>query len=260
MTPGFSGADLANLVNEAALHATRRRAESIARRDFAAAYDKIVLGDPREAKLNPAEKQRVAVHEAGHALLAWITPEAEPLRRVSILPRGMALGATQQMPSEDRHILTRAELESRLIVLLGGYAAERTVLSDVSSGAENDLREASKLATKMVAHYGMSEKLGPVHYEFQEEHAFLGHRIATESGTSDATIHAIEREVQSLLGRALTSAESGIDAHRAELDRLSGALLERETLEREDLDQLLGRKAATPGAAEPVGHVAAIAG
>jgi cell division protease FtsH len=258
MTPGFSGADLANLVNEAALHATRRRAESIARRDFAAAYDKIVLGDPREAKLTPAEKQRVAVHEAGHALLAWTTPEAEPLRRVSILPRGMALGATQLMPSEDRHILTRTELQARLIVLLGGYAAERTVLRDVSSGAENDLREATKLATKMVAHYGMSEELGPVHYEFQEEHAFLGHRIATESGTSDATIHAIEHEVQNLLGRAVTSAESGIDAHRVELDLLSAALLERETLEREDLDQLLGRKAATPGASEPIGHVAAI--
>jgi cell division protease FtsH len=260
MTPGFSGADLANLVNEAALGATRRRADTIARSDFAAAYDKIVLGDPREARLTAAEKRRVAVHEAGHALLAWTTPEAEPLRRVSILPRGIALGATQQRPSEDRHILTRAELEARLIVLLGGYASERTVLQDVSSGGENDLREATKLATRMVAHYGMSEGLGPVHYEYQEEHAFLGHRIATESGTSDATIHTIEREVQTLLARSLERAASTLAVHRADLDRLAGALLERETLEREDLDQLLGHKPATPGAAEPVGHVAAAAG
>ncbi len=256
-TAGFSGADLANLANEAALHATRRRADEIDSDDFAAAYDKIVLGDPREAKLSPAERARVAVHEAGHALLAWTTPAAEPLRRVSILPRGMSLGATQQRPSEDRHILTRAELDARLVVLLGGHAAEKVVKGDTSTGAENDLREATRLATKMVAHYGMSERLGPAYYEFQEEHAFLGHRIATESGTSDATVHAIEREAQVLLVGALAAAESGIEAHRPSLDRLVAALLERETLERDDLEELLGEMPARPGAGEPVGHVAA---
>jgi cell division protease FtsH len=243
-TPGFSGADLANLVNEAALHATRRRADAIGREDFAAAYDKIVLGDPREGRLTSEDKQRVAVHEAGHAVLAWTLPEAEPLRRVSILPRGRALGATQQVPLEDRHVLSRAELQARLVVLLGGYAAERVMLGEVSTGAEDDLRKATELASKMVAHFGMSDKLGPVYYEYQEEHAFLGHRIAVEGGVSDATIHAVEREARGLLGGALTAAVSQLEAHRAELERIRTALLERETLEREDLDRLLGRPAA----------------
>src|SRR5262249_33941398 len=157
---------------------------------------------PREAKLRPVEKKRVAVHESGHAVIAWSTPEAEPLNRVSILPRGMALGATQQVAPEDRHLHTRAELDARLVVLLGGYAAERIVLGETSTGAENDLGEATRLASKMVAHYGMSEALGPVRYDIQEDHAFLGQRIATESGTSDATVHTIETEARGLLGRA----------------------------------------------------------
>jgi cell division protease FtsH len=245
-TAGFSGADLANLTNEAALSATRRHAQAISRDDFSAAYDKLVLGDPREGKLRPVEKKRVAVHESGHAVLAWATPEAEPLSRVSILPRGMALGATQQVPPEDRHLHTRTELEARLIVLLGGYAAEQTVLGETSTGAENDLGEATRLASNMVAHYGMSEALGPVRYELHEQHAFLGQRIATGSGTSDATVHVIETEAQKLLGRALAAATQVISTHRARLDRLSTALLERETLEREQLEELLGPRAPIP--------------
>jgi cell division protease FtsH len=243
MTAGFSGADLANLANEAALAATRRQALRIAREDFSAAYDKLVLGDPREGKLRPAEKRRVAVHESGHAVIAWATPEAEPLSRVSILPRGMALGATQQVPSEDRHLHTRAELDARLLVLLGGYAAERVVIGEISTGAENDLGEATRLASKMVAHYGMSEALGPVRYDVHEDHAFLGQRIATETGTSDATVHAIETEARALLGRTLAKATAAVIAHRAELDRLAAALLEHETLERNRLDDLLGPRA-----------------
>src|SRR5215468_8894920 len=243
-TAGFSGADLANLANEAALAATRRRADAITRADFSAAYDKLVLGDPREGKLRPVEKKRVAVHESGHAVIAWATPEAEPLNRVSILPRGMALGATQQIAPEDRHLHTRAELDARLLVLLGGYAAEQVVLGEISTGAENDLGEATRLASKMVAHYGMSEALGPVRYDVHEEHAFLGQRIATESGTSDATVYAIETEARALLGRALATATATITAHRAELDRLAAALLQDETLERDRLDELLGPRAA----------------
>jgi len=245
-TPGFSGADLANLANEAALGATRRHADALARADFSAAYDKLVLGDPREGKLRPVEKKRVAVHESGHAVVAWATPEAEPLSRVSILPRGMALGATQQVPPEDRHLHTRTELDARLVVLLGGYAAESAVLGEISTGAENDLGEATRLASKMVAHYGMSEALGPVHYDVQEQHAFLGQRIATESGTSDATVHAIETEARHLLGRALAAASAVLTAHRANLDGLTAALLERETLERDSLEALLGPRTARP--------------
>jgi cell division protease FtsH len=239
-TVGFSGADLANLANEAALSAVRRRSERITCQDFSAAYDKIVLGDPREGKLRDAEKQRVAVHEAGHALVSWLTPEAAPARRVSILPRGMALGATHQLPSEDRHLHTRAELMARLQVLIGGYAAEQLILGDISTGAEHDLREATRIASRMIAHYGMSDDIGPVYFEHREEHAFLGQRIATDSGVSDATVYRIESEVRLLLREMLARARATIEQHRDALKRLVDALLARETLEHRDLVELLG--------------------
>jgi cell division protease FtsH len=238
-TPGFSGADLANLVNEAALNATRRNADSIDAADFSSAYDKIVLGDLREAKLLGDEKRRVAVHESGHAVTARFSSEVEPPERVSILPRGMALGATQQLPGEDHHLMTEPQLQSRLRVLLGGYAAERLVLGDVSTGAENDLKEATKLASKMVANYGMSQALGAVYYDHEAEHPFLGQRIAVDGGASDATLHAIEAEARKLLASALAGASQLLADHRPELDRIERALLARETLERGDLQALL---------------------
>ena len=239
-TPGFSGADLANLVNEAALAATRSDAEVLSQRDFDAAYEKIVLGDPREGKLHPDEKRRVAVHESGHAIAAHFGPYSEPLRRVSILPRGMALGITQQTPPEDRHIQTQPELEARLAVLLGGFAAERLVLGNVSSGAANDLKQATEIAFKMVAHFGMSEKVGPVFHEHKVEHPFLGQRLATEGGTSDVTVRQIEDEVRTLIVGAQREAERLVNDHRVELDSLVDALLTRETLEPEALKALLG--------------------
>jgi cell division protease FtsH len=239
-TPGFSGADLANLVNEAALSATRKGREKLAGDDFAQAFDKIVLGDLREAKLDVKEKRRVAVHESGHAVIARFSPEAEPLHRVTIIPRGMALGATQQSPGEDRHLMAQAELESRLRVLMGGYASERLVLGSISTGAENDLKEATRLASHMMAHYGMSERLGPVYYDHEAEHPFLGQRIGTESGTSASTITVIEEEARRVLARALEEASALLAQRRGELDRLVAALLEHETLERSDLAALLG--------------------
>jgi cell division protease FtsH len=239
-TPGFSGADLANLVNEAALGATRRGADAIEAADFSAAFDKIVLGDPREAKLQPEEKRRVAVHESGHAVTARYSGEAEPLERVTIIPRGLALGVTQQSPIEDRHLATEPQLESRLQVLMGGYAAERLVFGSVSSGAENDLKEATKLATSMVAHFGMSKALGPVYYERDAEHPFLGQKIAVEGGLSDATLRAIEEEARQLLARALAGATRVITEHRERLAALEAALLDHETIERAELETLLG--------------------
>ncbi|HHH30425.1 MAG TPA: ATP-dependent metallopeptidase FtsH/Yme1/Tma family protein, partial [Polyangiaceae bacterium] len=233
-TPGFSGADLANIANEAALHALRRGADRIAREDFLAAEDKVQLGDPRETRLSPAEKRRVAVHEAGHALVAEKVA-TEPPRRVTIIPRGMALGATQQMPQGDRHLVTRSQLEARLRVLLGGYAAEGEVLGETSTGAEHDLRQAYGIAQKMVAVYGMSEALGPVHLEHRSEHPFLGARIATDGGVSDATVHEIEREARRLLELAREDAQRIVADERELLDGLVEALLERETLERDDL-------------------------
>ncbi|MEA2697400.1 MAG: cell division protease FtsH [Myxococcales bacterium] len=239
-TPGFSGADLANLVNEAALSATRKGRDSLTAEDFAEAFDKIVLGDPREAKLDPKEKRRVAVHEGGHAVVARFSADAEPLHRVTIIPRGMALGATQQSPGADRHLMAQTELESRLRVLMGGFAAERLVLNSISTGAENDLKEATRLASHMVAHYGMSERLGPVYYDHEEEHPFLGQRMGTAGGTSSATITAIEEEARQILGRALEQATRMLGDRRVELDRLVAALLEHESLERDDLAKILG--------------------
>jgi cell division protease FtsH len=238
-TPGFSGADLANLVNEAALGATRRNAEVIEKQDFTSAYDKIVLGDPREAMLAPEEKNRVAVHEAGHAVVARFSAHSEPPSRVSIIPRGMALGVTQQTPVTDRHILTQVQLQSRLQVLMGGYAAERSILGDISTGAENDLKQATELASKMVAHYGMSEKFGPVHYDYASEHLFLGQKLS-DGNTSDATVHAIEAEARTLLTHALNEAKRLIRERRADFDRLVLVLLEQETAELEQLAKVFG--------------------
>ncbi|MBN1612187.1 MAG: ATP-dependent zinc metalloprotease FtsH [Polyangiaceae bacterium] len=243
-TPGFSGADLANLVNEAALNATRRGADAVESQDFTAAYDKIVLGDPRETKLDPMEKNRVAIHEAGHAIASHFTPDAEPLQRVTILPRGMALGVTQFTPAGDRHIMTKAELEAKLQVLLGGYAAERLVFGDTASGAENDLQRATEIAFKMVAHFGMSDALGPVFHEHKTEHPFLGQRLAVEGATSDATVHAIEQETRVILTEAAAAAGRTLERHRAELDRLVEALMAEETIEQEALDKLLGPRPA----------------
>jgi cell division protease FtsH len=238
-TPGFSGADLANLVNEAALAATRKGRESITAEDFTEAYDKIVLGDPRETKLDPKEKRRIAVHEGGHAVVARYSPDSEPLHRVTIIPRGMALGATQQSPAADKHLMAQTELESRLRVLMGGYASERMVLGGVSTGAANDLKEATRLASHMVAHYGMSESLGPVYYDHEEEHPFLGQRMGTAGGTSPTTIAVIEEEGRRILRRALDEATTMLAARRAELDRLIAALLDRESLERDELAEIL---------------------
>jgi cell division protease FtsH len=256
-TPGFSGADLANLLNEAALSATRAGRDSITAADFTEAFDKIVLGDPREAKLDANEKRRVAVHEAGHALVAAFSPDTEPVHRVSIIPRGMALGVTQQSPGADKHVMAEAELEARLRVLMGGRAAERLVLASISTGAENDLKEATRLASRMVAHFGMSERLGPVYYDHDAEHPFLGMRVATEGGTSPATTTAIEEEARRLLRRALDGASELLQRHRPALDRLYGALLERESLERDELIAILGTSPAPADASSADGDTTA---
>ncbi len=248
LTPGFSGADLENLVNEAALHATRRKADALAPADFSAAYDKIVLGDPRETILSIEEKHRVAVHEAGHTIVAHFTEHAELLDRVSILPRGMALGATYQVPAVDRHLLTRADIDARLRVFMGGLAAETLVLGNSSSGAEHDLRGATDLAFEMIAHYGMSDCLGPVYHQHKTQQSFLGQTLAMEGATSDATVHGIELEVKRVLSEAAEAARRTIGEHREAYDRLVAALLEHETIEREELQALLG--AAGPARAE----------
>jgi cell division protease FtsH len=234
-TPGFSGADLANLVNEAAIRAARRSADTITSEDFDSAMERIVLGDVRETALSPKEKHRVAVHESGHALVAYLEPSSEPPRRVSILPRGASLGATQQRQDGDRYIVTRTELEARLCVLLAGYAAEHVIFKDTSTGAEDDLRKASRIAQQMVANYGMSEDLGPIHLELATEHPFLGRRVAEEPLVSDATIYGVEQESRRLLVHALETATALVSEHAGALGALVDALLEHETLDEDAL-------------------------
>jgi cell division protease FtsH len=259
MTAGFSGADLANLANEAALGATRRKADAIQASDFAAAYDKIVLGDPREAKLDKVERERVAIHESGHAVTAFFERSAEPPSRVSIIPRGMALGATQQTPGVDRHLLSQPELEARLRVLMGGYAAESLVLGSISSGAADDLRKATEIAFEMVGHYGMSKRLGPVFYEHRTSHPFLGQQLALEGSTSDATVHTIEEETARMLSEALDTTRQVLSTHRAALDGLVTALLEHETLEKDELTKCLS-EASAPISAPAANSTAAAVG
>ncbi len=239
-TPGFSGADLANLCNEAAIIAVRRGADAIEHVDFSTAMDKIVLGDARDALLDPLERRRVATHESGHAIVAHFTREADRLRRVSILPRGMSLGATQQWATNDKHIVTEPELAAKLRVLMGGYAAEALVYGSVSSGSEQDLRQATDFAYRMVAHYGMSERVGPMFHEQRVEHPFLGQRLATEVSLSDETAHEIEQEARRLLSDALEAARIILADRRPILEQLVHALLEHETLEQADLERVLG--------------------
>jgi cell division protease FtsH len=252
-SPGFSGADLANLVNEAALSATRRGASAIEAIDFAAAQDKIVLGDARETRLDRTEKRRVAIHESGHAVVAHFTADTEPLRRVSIIPRGMALGVTQQTPGEDKHIASQPELEAKLRVLMGGYAAEILLYGHPSSGAENDLRQGTEIAYRMVAQLGMSDKIGPVFFEHRAEHPFLGQRLATDSGISDLTVYAIEEETRKVLAVACEDAKTIIAEHRTAFNDLVKLLLVQETVERGELEKTLGSGSALDERALPVG-------
>jgi cell division protease FtsH len=218
-----------------------------------------VLGDPRETKLELKEKRRIALHESGHAVVAHFTPEVEPPHRVTIIPRGMALGVTYQNPGADRHVMSEAEIQARIRVLMGGYAAERLLLRSLSTGAENDLKEATRLASRMVASFGMSERLGPVYYEHEAEHPFLGQRMAVSGGVSPNTSAVIEEEARKILGRALEQATTIIADHRAEMDRLQSALLAKESLSDQELGELLGPRAgprdAPPAHIQPVGRL-----
>jgi cell division protease FtsH len=240
-TPGFSGADLANLVNEAAIRTARRNADFVTTQDFDSAMERIVLGDVRETVLSVHEKHRVAVHESGHALVAYVNPHTEAPRRVSILPRGTSLGATQQRLESDRYIVTRNELEAKLRVLMAGYAAERLVFDDVSTGAEDDLRKASRIAQQMVANFGMSADIGPIHLELHSEHPFLGRRVAEEPLVSDATTYTVEQEARRILVHALEVAAEQIATYKGALCELVDRLLEHETLDEEALLEVLHR-------------------
>ena len=238
-TVGFSGADLENLVNEAALLAARHDRDEVGREEFEQARDRVLLGGPREELIIEEEKEAVAYHEAGHALVAKLLPGTDPLRRVTIIPRGRALGATEQMPDEERYTMRQDRLLARIAVLLGGRAAERLVFGDLSTGAQDDLKNATQLARQMVCRWGMSDELGPVAYRLGEENVFLGREMAQVKDFSEHTGELIDREIRRIVSDMEQQATDLLQKNHSRLDLVASALLERETLEAEEVDVLI---------------------
>jgi cell division protease FtsH len=248
-TPGFSGADIKNLCNEAAMAAARDGLAEVAMRQFDDMRERIMLGTVRTLAIQPEERHRLAVHEAGHVTVAYFLPEADPLYKVTIIPRGRALGVTHQLPTEERHTLPEAYLHDRIAVALGGRVAEREVLDSISSGADDDIRNATALARAMVARWGMSKELGPVDLRESDEHPFLGREIALPRHFSDAAASEVDKAVRSMLLAEEARAEAVIRAHREGLDRLVAALEKEESLDRLAIEATLGPpplKAARP--------------
>lgn len=238
-TPGFSGADLKNLVNEAAMIAARENREEVMMNHFEEARDKLLLGGVRSLAIQPEERHRLAVHEAGHTLVAYFLPHTDPIYKVTIIPRGHTLGGTQQLPEEERHTLPEEYLRDRLSVMLGGRAAEKILLGTVSSGADDDIRQATNLARAMVARWGMSEEIGPVDLRESEEHPFLGREIAQPRHFSENSARAVDKAVHALLAHAEEQAGKIIEQQQEAMSRLISALEEKETLHREQIEACL---------------------
>ncbi len=241
-TPGFSGADIANLVNEAALRAARFNKMKVDMADFEFAKDKVMMGSERRSLVMSEEEKRLtAYHEAGHALVAALVPEADPLHKVTIIPRGMALGLTQQLPLEDRYTYSRTYLEANLMVLMGGRLAEELIFGPdhMTTGAGNDLERATELARKMVCEWGMSKSMGPLTFGKREESIFLGKEFARHQDYSEATAVRIDDEIRGFISASYGGAESLLKDNLATLEAIAGALLEHEVLDGEEVYNLL---------------------
>ncbi|HEY2787639.1 MAG TPA: ATP-dependent zinc metalloprotease FtsH [Fimbriiglobus sp.] len=238
---GMSGADLRNLCNEAALLASRAGKPAVEHEDFDTASDRVRLGAKREEVLGDDEKKRTAVHEAGHALCAFLEPKADPIDRVSIIPRGRTGGVTLFRPDEDKIDASKSELSARLVVILGGRAADRLVFGEQMTGEVGDLKQATRLARMMVTQFGMSDRLGPVSYRVGEDHVFLGKELAESRDFSEGTARIIDEEVQSILAEAESRAGDLLAKHKADLDHLAATLLQHEELDREQVERALKR-------------------
>jgi cell division protease FtsH len=238
-TPGFSGADLANLVNEAALWAARQNRKLVMMIDFEMSKDKVLMGVERRSMiLSDEEKRNTAYHEAGHALVAAMTPTADPLHKVTIIPRGMALGLTMQLPIDDKHTYTKTYLEGTLTVLMGGRLAEEIFLGHITTGAGNDIERATEIARKMVCDWGMSD-LGPLAFGKKEEAIFLGREINQHRDFSEDTAVQIDKEVHRIVMSCYETARNILTLHRETLERIAAALLEREVLDATELKLLM---------------------
>jgi cell division protease FtsH len=249
-TPGFTGADLENLVNEAALLAARREKNKVEMADFEASKDKVLMGVERRTMIISEEEKRLtAYHEAGHTLVAKFLPGADPIHKVTIIPRGRALGITQQLPAEDKHTLSKEYILNKIAIFLGGRAAEELVLQTQTTGAGNDLEMATEWARKMVCDYGMSDKIGPLTFGKREEHIFLGREIAQHKDFSEQTAVDIDSEIKRIVLENYDRAKDIIRQQLERLHRLASALLEKEVLAGEEVDEVLGLKPPIPGIA-----------
>ncbi|MFI5331455.1 MAG: ATP-dependent zinc metalloprotease FtsH [Desulfobaccales bacterium] len=251
-TPGFSGADLENLANEAALFAARRGSDLVTMPDFEQAKDKVLMGTERKSLiLSERERRNTAYHEAGHTLVARLTPGTDPIHKVTIIPRGRALGLTQQLPIDERHTYPKDYLVSTLTVLLGGRAAEELVFQQFTTGAGNDLERATDLARKMVCNWGMSEELGPVTFGKREEHIFLGREFAQSKDFSEETARLIDDAIKNLVLSASRRALDVLSSHRDQLESLAQGLLDKETLDSQEIDKIIGPVEKPAEAPEP---------
>ena len=239
-TPGMTGADLESLVNEAAILAAREDATTVTMHYLEKAKDKILMGGERKMFISDQEKRITAYHEAGHALVAKLLPGTDPVHKVTIIPHGMALGVTQQLPEDDRYHYPKGYLINRLCVALGGRVAERLIFNDISTGAQSDLKMVNDLAEKMVCQWGMSEKIGAMTFSRGEEHPFLGRKLAEEKSFSEEMAWLIDQEIAAIIKEAEGKATALVDANKSKLDALAGALLEEETLDAKRVDEILG--------------------
>ncbi|MEZ4484678.1 MAG: ATP-dependent zinc metalloprotease FtsH [Syntrophotaleaceae bacterium] len=252
-TPGMCGADLENLVNEAALLAVRDDAEQVSMAHFERAKDRVLLGAERKLVLTEQEKRITAYHEAGHALLAKLSPGADPVYKVSIIPRGRALGVTQQLPENDRYHYPFSYLMTRITVCLAGRAAEKATFGEYSTGAEQDLKQATDLAEKMVCQWGMSDKVGPLTFDRGEEHPFLGRKLATSKNFSEQMTWIIDQEIEKIVKGAERQADQLIGDHQEALDALAAALLEEEVLDAGRVDAIMTEAGIALPEKQPVG-------
>jgi cell division protease FtsH len=259
-TPGMSGADLANLVNEAALHAVRRNSTTIGMEDFESSRDRVLMGQERDTMvLQDEERERIAFHESGHALLAYVLDKTDPLHKITIIPRGMALGVTMTLPEEDRHIMSRQHLEDSLCMRMGGRVAELLVYGDLSTGAADDLQRNTELARRMVREWGMSKEIGPMAWSSNNQ-VFLGEDLMHTRDYSDHTSKVIDDEIERILREQESRAIEVLTLHRRGLEALTRALLERETIDGADAARLIDEANGEPVHPEGTKTVSTLSG
>ena len=246
-TPGFSGADLANLVNEAALFAARRNGRVVAMEDFERAKDKIMMGAERKAMvMSEDEKRNTAYHESGHALVARLMPKSDPVHKVTIIPRGRALGLTMQLPAEDHYSYDKQYLLSRIAILFGGRIAEEVFMHQMTTGASNDFERATQMARDMVVRYGMSDVMGPMVYGENENEVFLGRSVTQSKHISESTMEKVDAEVRRIIDEQYAIARKLIETHQEEMHKMAHALLEWETIDAEQIDDIMNGKDPRP--------------